>query len=87
MITDINLRNLISFSFERLRRLFFNFHRFLFSQPCSDLASFGPNKQLISQFGGKNKKGEFNENNHEPFVAGDTRVGEFPGKFSTLTII
>ena len=30
-------------------------------------------------------KDHFNTQGHEPFVAGDNRVGEFPGKFSIFT--
>ena len=41
---------------------------------------------IIDKFGGLNKNSSFNEKNHDPFLAGDGRVGEFPGK-SSIEII
>lgn len=48
------------------------------------LSSFN-NTDLDKKFGLTGPlKTHFNDNGHEPFVAGDNRVGEFPGTVFTM---
>ena len=50
-----------------------------FFQACLGIKQFDADSTISKDFGGKNSNKLFNDKNLDPFVTGDTRVGEFPG--------